>query len=234
MTPPSASAVSPKAYNDPASSRVGAEAAPVKIPSSAAWKRWMRDYYAVCVLGLFAFSLIGAVGFLKPTIDDIKAVRALTEGTLADAERERAYLASLDRSVAAAQSIPPAALERVAAALPPATDAPSLLVQLHEAARRSGVKIVSLSVTEPRVAATGAGAANAARATVVEPRQVEISLGVGARNYLDVKRLLAELEANIRLMDVQGLNTAGFQPGEEAMFSLQLRAYTYPSPEKKP
>jgi Tfp pilus assembly protein PilO len=186
----------------------------------------MRDYYALCVLALFAFSLVGAIGFLKPMVDDIKAVRALTQSALVDAEAERGYLATLDRSVAAAQAIPPAALERVAAALPPAADAPSLLVQLHAAAQRSGVKIMSLSVVEPRPAAGGAAAK--------EPRPVDISLGIGARNYLDVKRLLAELEANIRIMDVQGLNTAGFQPGEEAMFSLQLRAYTYPSPEKKP
>ena len=90
---------------------------------------------------------------------------------------ERAYLAGLDRSVAAAEVIPPAALERVAAVLRPARDRCSP----HG---RPNVRAWIVSCPSGRVAARGrrrCRCGECGRATVVEPRQVEISLGESAR-----------------------------------------------------
>lgn len=189
----------------------------------------LTQYYGVTVLFLIALFLLVSFGFLRPMIQDTKQANAETESILQQAQNERAYLASLDASIGAAQSIPSLVLKQVTEALPNETDTPSLLIQLDAAASRNAVKIQGVTFNEPKAAPT---AANKPVTTQVLP--VDITLTLAARNYFDVKRFLTDLETSLRLMDVVGISTGGsVVDGQEFSFTVQVKTYTFSNPKAK-
>jgi hypothetical protein len=181
--------------------------------------RIFTEYYAALMLFLIAGFVAGAVLVLRPLLLDIKETNAATEARLQSIDTERAYLASLEQSVAAAEAIPSDALENVVRALPNGTNEPLLLVQFEAAAARHGVRIDSVNFTESKPVVAKAKAT----ASLVQP--VEVNLVIRAKSYFDVKRFLADVEGSLRLMDVVGI-TATSGTGE-LRFLLQLRTYTF-------
>jgi Tfp pilus assembly protein PilO len=200
---------------------------PENAPEAKAPSRLFTDYYGSAVLTLFALFLVVAFGFLRPVIDDIKQVNAESSSLLQNAENERAYLKSLENSIAAAQGIPASVLEQVTQALPNETNVPSLLVHFGSAATRNGVRLNSLAITEPKMTAP-------AGAKEVQPQAfpIDINLSVSAKNYFDVKRFLMDLETSLRLMDVVAITSGNAADGADLSYAIQLKTYQFGVPQK--
>ncbi len=188
-------------------------------PSAGRSSRIFTEYYAALMLFLIAGFVAGAVLVLRPLLLGIKETNAATEARLQSIDAERAYLASLEQSVAAAEAIPSDALDNVVRALPNESNTPLLLVQFEAAAARHAVRIDSVNFIESKPVSAKAAAA----APLVQP--VEVNLVIRAKSYFDVKRFLADVEGSLRLMDVVGI-TATSGSGE-LRFLLQLRTYTF-------
>lgn len=186
--------------------------------------KFFTEYYGASFLLLIIVFVIVALFILRPIIDDIKRVNAETQSELTTMENERAYLDSLNTSIGAAQNISPEVLERVTQALPTEANVPSLLVQFGSAAYANGIKIGSLSFSESKAPPK---AQPGAQAALILP--VDITLSITARSYFDIKRFLSDLETSLRIMDVQGMTTAG---GAELSVTLQLRTYVFGAPTK--
>lgn len=193
---------------------------PEKAPKGPS--KFFTEYYGSVFLFLLAGFIVLAYVVLIPMIREIRSINAQTESRIAAIEDERRYLSSLEQSVAAAQSIPAATLEQVGEALPNEAKFPSLLLQFGAASARNNVRIDSVSFLETR-ATPGAQAGRATSTSPVTP--TDVNLALRARSYFDVKRFLADIEANLRLMDVVSL-TSSMSSGE-LTYNLQLRAYTF-------
>lgn len=191
--------------------------------------RFFTEYYAAAFLFLISAFVILAFLFVKPLIDQIKETNAMTQSEVALTDSERAYLSSLDASIAAAETISPTVLDRVALALPTDANVPSLLVQFGSAAYANGIKIDNIAFNEGKAATRSASSSGT---TQVVP--LDITLAVHSRSYFDIKRFLSALETSLRVMDVQGMAASG---GEgDAFYNLQLRTYVFnsPAPAVKP
>jgi Tfp pilus assembly protein PilO len=185
------------------------------------------EYYGAIVLLVIGLAVASSVIFLRPIIKEIKAVNAEIEQRILTLEDERRYLSTLEQSVAAAQSIPSDTLQKVETALPDESSIPSLLLQFGDAAGRHGLKIDNISFTDIRPLGTGPGV----RATSTNVLPVDITVALRARNYLDVKRFLTDVESSLRLLDVTGMSSG--VTGSELAYTLQFRAYVF-SPQTRP
>ena len=201
-----------------------APAQPDENAPRAPWKLF-TDYYVLAIVVLLALFVAAAFFLFQPRILAIKETNAQTQSTLESIIAQRRYLASLEQSVAAAQSIPPDALARVSESLPYQVDQPALIMQLSSAAAQKGIQISSISFSPPHPVVTPVpGAAGAAQAGSVQV--VGIQLAVNAQSYLAMKQFLADLETSLQLMDITTL-TAGTSGDGTTSYALQLQTYIY-------
>ncbi|MFZ2803740.1 MAG: hypothetical protein WA001_00805 [Patescibacteria group bacterium] len=194
------------------------------------------EYYGAAFLFLIAVFVGASFFVLRPQLDAIKQTNAQTTAQLENIARQRAYLSSLQQSVAAAQTIPATTLDEVNRSLPDDIDVPSLLVQFGGAAASNNVRIDSLTFSSiqaastPAPSATGAGSKPALDPNV---RAVTIDVVVHAFNYFDVKRFLSDIETNVRMMDVTAITASG--SGSQLSYSLELQTYVFvPSGQPTP
>lgn len=198
-------------------------------PSARLPSKVFTEYYFVTVLLLIACFVAGAFFLLRPKIIRIKQTNARIQSQLMELDGQRIYLASLEQSVAAAQSIAPTALERVQQALPDDVGTPSLLMQFSAAASRNGAQIHSISFLETRQTPVTAGRV-ATTSTAPSIGAVDIDLSLSAGRYLDVKRFLADVEASLRLMDVLSITSGSPGASGELTYHLQIRTYVFKTP----
>ena len=190
---------------------------PAKGPS-----KFFTEYYSSVIFVLIAAFMAGAFFLLQPLIVGIKETNAATQSELRHAEALRNYLSSLNQSVAAAQAIPSDMLDRVNEALPDDAGTPSLLMQFSNAAARNNVQIGSIGfATEQRTTTPGRVATSTQN---ILPVTIDISLK--GRNYVDVKRFLADVETSLRLMDVTSLSAAPSGKGLSS-YTIQIRSYVF-------
>ncbi len=233
---------------DPATPRslasdVASPAIPVAAPSKDESKpekprkapsRFWTDYYGVAFLILVAVFVAGAFLLFRPFILVIKETNANTEQALQTIDNERTYLASLDRSVAAANAIPSESLDAVSRALPGDANIPLLLVEFGAVAAQNNVKIGSITFAEapPQRSVAIPGTTSTVAAAVIP---IDVNLTVNARGYFDIKRFLADLEASLRLMDVVGISTSAAAGGaSETAYQIQIRTYIFGIPKSAP
>ena len=203
--------------------------APVQPDENAPRAPWklFTDYYVLAIVVLLALFVAAAFFLFQPRILGIKETNAQTQSTLESTVAQRRYLASLEQSVAAAQSIPPDALARVSESLPYQVDQPALLIQLSSAAAKRGIQISSISFSLPHTLAT-ASTAPVGGATAGSLQVVGIQLSVTAQSYLAMKQFLADLETSLQLMDITTLSAGS--SGEGAVsYAVQLQTYIYSS-----
>ncbi|MBP9864738.1 type 4a pilus biogenesis protein PilO [Patescibacteria group bacterium] len=189
--------------------------------------RFFSEYYVVSFLFLIVAFIGAAFLVLRPLIESIKETNAQTEMQLATIEQERSYFASLEQSVAAAQSIPLTTLDQVNRALPRDTRMPELLVQFGAAAARNQLRIDSISFN-PTHTSSAVKDSKATTANLIAP--MDITLAIHARNYFDMKRFLTDVETSLRLIDVMGMTTSGV--GSDLTYTLQLRTYSFTKPAR--
>lgn len=187
--------------------------------------RLLTEYYGtlffLLVTGFFAVA-----GFvLKPMLDVVKSTNAETTATLQTLENERAYLNSLEQSIAAAQHIPKDVLNQVDRALPREADIPELLVLFSSAAIRDNVSMTNVTFAQmpPPQPSRSTSRATSATSTLVE---VQSTLSVNAPGYPQIKRFLRDVERSLRIMDVVGLTVTS--RGDRPSYVIQLKSYAFP------
>ncbi len=196
-------------------------------PTLSAGVRFFSEYYAVSFLFIIVAFIGGAFLVLRPMIETIKETNAQTTSRLLTIDQERVYVASLDQSVAAAQSIPSATLDQVNRALPHDPRTPELLVQFGAAAARNQLRIDSIGFNVTRSSSAGAESKTSVT-NLIAP--LDITLAIHAHNYFDMKRFLTDIETSLRLIDVTGMTTSGV--GTDLTYTLQLRTYSFVPPAR--
>lgn len=127
-------------------------------------------------------------------------------------------------------------LRRVELSLPQGADASNLLVSMEDLASRHGLAIRQLDIVEGAGARSGAAAAAAGQprpggiTAVVSPSSgalAELPLVFNVSgSYEAFKRLLRDLERNLRIIDVQDLTfQSPSSPTGFSEFSMQLKTY---------
>ncbi len=189
----------------------------VKTPS-----KLFTDYYGTIFLLLIALYVAAGFFVIKPKIDYNKQVAVDTQALRQEIENEKFYFDGLSRSVAAAQAISPEVLDRVDKALPREVSIPELLVILSSAARISQVELNNMVFDNVTAAVPGTKG----------PLPLNVTMSVGANNYLEVKNFLQVLETSLRIFDVQNINVTSLDQ-EKTNFSLQLKTYYYPATKEE-
>lgn len=181
-----------------------------KAPS----KFW-TEYYAVAfILLVGAFLTVGLL-ILQPLLVRYRQINGeiVTASTvLAD---ERSYLESLQRSIFAAQEIPPETLEKVEEALPRGVDIPKLLVVLSRVAKQNGVSLNSVQF--------GVGAGD-------DLTQVNIGMNISAADYLTLRTYLHAVEQNLQILDLQSISVVPTRLGESGGQTYPVILHTYALP----
>lgn len=189
-----------------------------KTPSVKTPSKLFTDYYGTIFLLLIALYVAAGFFVIKPKIDYNKQLDVDTQALRQEIENEKFYFDGLSRSVAAAQAISPEVLDRVDKALPREVSVSELLVILSGAARISQVELNNLVFENSSAVVPGTKG----------PLPLNITMSVGANNYLEVKNFLRVLETSLRIFDVQNINVTGLDQ-EKTNFSVQLKTYYYPT-----
>lgn len=180
------------------------------------------EYYAVTFLFLVACVVLGAYAFLQPKILQFRSTNDEIGVQLKEAENARAYLGSLEASIAAASSIPPDALQRVNEALPKKLNIPKLLQTMDEIARVNNVDIGSIQFS-PGAPQPSSGSDPFA----IVP--IQTSLSIEASGYRDMKAFLTDLETNVRLIDIHTISVNGGSDGRIS-YAIQMTTYSLGEP----
>ncbi len=180
------------------------------------------EYYAITFLFLIACVVLGAYVLLQPKILHFRSTNDEIGVQLKETENARAYLVSLEASIAAASSIPPDALQRVNEALPKKLNIPKLLQTMDEIARMNNVDIGSIQFS-PGSPQPSSGSDPFA----IIP--VQTSLAIEASGYRDMKDFLTDLETNVRLIDIHTISVNGGSDGRIS-YAIQMTTYSLGEP----
>ncbi|MEK7188911.1 MAG: hypothetical protein AAB671_00175 [Patescibacteria group bacterium] len=196
--------------------------APAPAPKLTSFMaQWFRQYHkfttaAVCVLiflGGYAFLLMPAFsrGRLVAGAEFAKA-----SATRSQLSEQLSYLKRLSGDSAQAVL---GTLADIEAFLPDEPATPQILTSIEAIALSSGVAIdgIELVIPEDDAAAEAAGELGLPSGISF----VEVTLAVAASSYDSLKTLLANIEANIRLMDVIAVV---YSPSSKS-YTITLRAY---------
>ncbi|MBI2050612.1 MAG: hypothetical protein HYT31_02295 [Parcubacteria group bacterium] len=183
--------------------------------------QWFRQYYKLVTIAACAMLLVAGYLFLLGPKFSAARVVAGSEFDEAAAERSQleerlGYLQKLERARAVA---PSDALRDIEDFLPSDPGTPQLLTSLEAIAASSGVLIDGIEFVIPE----GEEAAKAASGLSLPSGVsfVEVALAVASSPYDALKALLANIEANLRLMDVIAV---AYSPASKS-YTITLRAY---------
>jgi Tfp pilus assembly protein PilO len=113
-----------------------------------------------------------------------------------------------------------------AIALPVDPEYPRMLVDFATAAERNGVRINSVSFSEPKLNVPTKDKLDPMKGSVIP---LSLSLSLKAGTYTGVKRMLADVESNLRLMDITGISlNASTEGGFD--YNVQIRSYMFLPP----
>lgn len=183
--------------------------------------RLFVNYYGPMFLLIAAMFLIIGFTLLQPRLEAFKELRAQAASTQEHLDSERAYLDSLQRSIAAAQTIPEETLADVEEALPSEPGIPELLEGLSTIAETYRVQLSNIQFSTPRDDVSGESTAS--RGTPVQ--SIEVSMNLSSPSYAATRRYLDAIERNLRLFDVQTISVAPGQGETGQVYTIQLRTY---------
>lgn len=199
---------------------------PSKTPKPKKPSRLFLEYYGALFMLLLAAFVTAGFTVLRPLIADFKLTNSRIAAAVQTLKDERGYLESLERSIAAAKSIPPDVLLRVDEALPREVGIPKLLQTMAELAERHKVRLNSVQFNQPKT--PPGGEVQPSRALATAP--LDISLTMRAPGYGATRAFLEGLERNLRVLDVQQITVTGNEQTGELTYSLQLRTYSLTQP----
>lgn len=157
--------------------------------------------------------------FINPQYQDVRKLYALAGEYQNILQNASAIIELRDQLLVTYESLPKAEIERVNKALPDNVDTVRLALDLDNMASRYGISIKNIQT------AAGNGGANAIvlpeHAGVYE--KTTISFGF-VSSYENFMRLLADLEKNLRIMDIKSIS---FQIGPSNLYDYQVSVETY-------
>jgi len=183
--------------------------------------RLFVNSYGSLFLLIVAIFLIVGFTVLRPRLELFKELRAEAASTQEHLESERDYLESLQRSIAAAESIPEATLADVEEALPSEPGIPELLEALSTIAETHRIQLSNIQFSAPRDSVSGGSVA--ARGTPVQ--SIEIAMNLSSPSYASTRRYLDAIERNLRLFDIQTISVAPGQGESGQVYTIQMRTY---------
>ena len=186
--------------------------------------RLFVQYYAAFCLLLAAIFVVSGYLLLEPKITNFKRINESINVTLKEIDDVERFLASVERSISAAEQIPEDTLLRVNESLPKEADIPNLLRTMSVIAEQNhvtmgGVQFAQRALTEEEKMAG------------LQLAPLDMNLTLAAPGYLATKSFLEDLERNVRLLDVKSINVGG--EGNDGGFSYALELTTYILEEHK-
>lgn len=152
---------------------------------------------------------------LKPLLVDYRQIGGEIATAGAVLTDERSYLESLQRSIDAAQKIPPETLADVEEALPRGVDIPKLLTMLSRLAVQHQIDLNSVQFS------VGGDAG--------EVQEVDISMDIGAADYFVLRAYLRAVEQNLQILDLQSISVVPTQAESNSQtYPVTLRTYALP------
>ncbi|MBD3252089.1 hypothetical protein GF380_06630 [Candidatus Uhrbacteria bacterium] len=189
------------------------------------------DFYGIVFLFLIGAFLGGGYLLLNPMYAEFKSLNGKIETELQTLSSERAFLDSLDRSIAAADAIPEETLDRVERALPREIGVPTMLLEVSQIAGQSGVNLISVQFAPVTESAEDADARPLGRSTL-ELEPVALSLSIEAPGYQAMRSFLYNLEQSLRVMDVNTIAVTGNPSNDMMSYSVELTAYSIKTLER--
>lgn len=162
-----------------------------------------KYYWLIIIIFLFATFFVGYFGIIKPKMDQT------TNGGLLDLKtrqeilkEQKAYLEKLKKMKQESEEINFLELEKIKYVLAEKIDVPLILKQIKALAEQSDLDLINFSFDFKNGILT-------------------IKLDFKKGNYQLVKKYLAEIEKNIRIMDVREISLTGVGSGA----SLVIQSY---------
>jgi len=183
--------------------------------------QWFRQYHKLVTIAACAVLLVaGYLVLLGPKFSAARTVARSEFGEIAatrsQLEQQLAYLKKLER---ASTTAPSDTLRDIEELLPDDPGTPQLLTSLEAIAASSGVLIDGIEFVVPENEEAAETAIELGLPFGVS--FVEVTLTVASSSYNELKALLANIEANLRLMDVIAV---AYSPASKN-YTIALRAY---------
>lgn len=175
-------------------------------------------YLEVLIGSVLLVLLAGYWWFLRHGFNEVKNVGRYN---LVSSQTYEAYLSGYLNDLwtlnARLEKFDAVKVGKLSAMLPPEPDLPGLFVQMAAIAEASDLVVHTVNFTEPQ--------ARAAEATPGAFSSLDVSLAVSGGDYAALKNYLANLEDNLRIIDVQSVNFANQSDGP---YAIQLKVYYLP------
>lgn len=147
--------------------------------------------------------------FTNPRYETVKELRA-EEATFDDAlDRSKELIALRDELLAKYNAIPTADLEKINKLLPDSVDTVRLIIEINAIASRHSMTLLNISVGDVGASKDSSGRLGPASAAY---EKVSLSFTVNA-TYEAFRAFLADLERNLRLLDVVTISFGESRPG---------------------
>jgi len=175
----------------------------------------------VMILGGAAFGYFAAWP-QRASLAESRALLATKQAEVADRESSLASIKKLNADVESKRS----RLLDVDAALPHESDIPGLLANLEYLALQSGLSVLDIQIQEPTEKTKKKGSEEKIAEDTgekVKTLKVEIS---AAGQYPQLLALILNMEQNLRLFDIQGIDFNGTSAVDEIQ-SYTIRLHTY-------
>lgn len=181
---------------------------------------WTEYYGAAVLLLIAAFLGVGYV-LLNPLVTRFKELNRDIESQTIVLQDERAYLDSLDQSIAAAEAIPSDTLEKVNEALPREIGIPKLLETMSRIADQNRVSLNSVQFNKVTAEDTAA-----LRGKTIRIRPIDMNIALLSPGYVQTRAFLEDLETNLRVLDVKNIAVNANEQTGELTYNILLTAYS--------
>jgi len=180
------------------------------------------DYYGMAFLGLIGAFAAAGYFVINPLFTEFREMNGEIEYRLQTLEEERDYFDSLERSIAAAESIPENTLLRVDEALPRDVQIPKLLVTIAKICALNDIALSNIQFSPVEESEEGQAIA---RRSSVEVIPFGISLTLQSSGYQATRSFLEDLEDSVRILDVSNITVTGNDQDGSLSYSLDLTTY---------
>lgn len=209
----------------------GPEGEAVKKERKKRSKLFTQYYGTVFLLLIAGFAVIG-YSVLNPNIEAFKLANETINVRLQELDDSQSYLDSLDRSIAAAQSIPEETLERVEEALPREIGIPKLLKTMAVIAESNNISMTSIQFSQQSQGAASSDAVGTVARRSLELVPIDMDINLDAANYQITRAFLEDLERNVRVLDVRSITVNANDTEGTMSYTLQLTAYAVREAER--
>ena len=184
------------------------------IPVAEQFIKFYRLIFIVMAVLLIIICGAGIFSLYEPTIGSVKKAIADNQAVLAEKEQALNKLKSVKVSF---DNIEESA-QKILDVLPAEKDLPSLFVQLEALAFKHNLFLKTVDVSTP-----DKGIEETSESKKQELNKLVITLNISGGDYFTLKNFLADIEKNLRLLDIKSLS---YTPQSNA-YSLVIHTYYF-------